>query len=79
MQIWMIVTIKHTNGCFWREAVIRDTRMSAKCHSRRFYDVLVTSAFPLILMLVKTVSRSEGLLKRLARENHAKGRRKNCQ
>jgi len=55
----------------WREAVIRDTWMSAKC--RRFYDVLVTSAFPLIPMLVKTVSRSEGLLKRLARENHAKG------
>jgi hypothetical protein len=26
-------------------------------------------------MLVKTVSRSEGLLKRLACENHAKGRR----
>jgi hypothetical protein len=56
-----------------REAVIRDTWMSAKCHSRRFYDVLVASAFPLIPMLVKTISSPEGLLKRLARENHAKG------
>jgi hypothetical protein len=55
------------------EAVIRDTWMSANCHSRRFYDVLVASAFPLIPMLVKTISSSEGLLKRLARENHAKG------
>jgi hypothetical protein len=50
------------NVGFWREAVIRDTWMSAKCHSRRFYDVLVTSAFLLIPMLVKTVSRSEGVL-----------------
>ena len=66
------------NGRVWREAVIRDTWMSAKCHSRRFYDVLVTSAFPLIPMLVKTISSSEGLLKRLARENHAKGRRNSC-
>jgi hypothetical protein len=55
------------------EAVIRDTWMSANCHSRRFYDVLVASAFPLIPMLVKTISSSEGLLKRLARENHGKG------
>ena len=54
------------------EAVIRDTWMSAKCPSRRFYDVLVASAFPLIPMLVKTISSSEGLLKRLVRENHGK-------
>jgi hypothetical protein len=50
------------SGGFWREAVIRDTWMSAKCPSRRFYDVLVASAFPPIPMLVKTISSSEGLL-----------------
>jgi hypothetical protein len=44
----LVSTTDGMNGHFWREAVIRDTWMSAKCHSRRFYDVLVTSAFRLI-------------------------------
>jgi hypothetical protein len=55
----------------WREAVIRDTWMSAKCHSRQFYDVLSLPLSP-----DTDVSQNDQQFRRVAETSGARKPRK---